>query len=141
MNELKETDPQQMLEYAFRAIYEQEIINEQSRDEESKHLLQYQKEWCNKFIEVFHFVSQYGGRLILNTPSDSHIKLYGEHYSISVVSESGEYNLLVNPPTINSDKCRCLEKLYMSYKSYELTLPEITRHISKGLAKSNADIR
>ena len=132
-----------MLEDAFRAIYEHDNESEQARVEGEDKLYAYQIEWCNKFKETFAFVAQYGGRIKINIEDDFAVKFHHvDKCCVSVVSESGGYSLEVHPPAPDSEKCRCLENyLFDSFgnKVLFLTLPEITRHISQGLAKSNAD--
>lgn len=143
MDELKDTNPQQMLEDAFRAIYENDSKNEHARVEEEASLNDYQVEWCNKFKDTFSFVSQYGGRICLNMADDFSVKFFHQDKcSVSVVSESGGYCLEIHPPMPNTDICQCLESYIYDTsgnKMLALTLTEITSHISKGLAKSNAD--
>lgn len=143
MSELKNTNPQQLLEDAFRALYRSDYEDELSRVDSEEELHSQQIQWCNKFEEVFSFVSQYGGRLCINTHTDFEVKFYHvDKCSITVVSESGGYSLEVHPPEPGTDKCRCLENYIYDVagnKMLFLTLPEITQHISRGLAKSNAD--
>ena len=143
MDDLKNTNPQQMLEDAFRAIYEQDSEKEQSRVAAEDELFAYQSQWCNKFQETFSFVSQYGGRITIHTHRDYVARLCNmEKFSVSVISQSGGYSLEVHPPAPNAEQCRCLEHYsFAPFGNRELflTLPEITAHISKGLAASNAD--
>lgn len=143
LEELKNTNPQQMLEDAFRAIYQRDIQDEKSRVEEKDKLYAYQIEWCNKFEETFSFVSQYGGRICKHIEDDFSVKMFHvEKCIITVVSESGGYSIEIHPPEPGSDKCLCREDfLYETLRGgvYRLTLPEITVHISKGLANANAD--
>ena len=143
MADLKIPSPQQMLEDAFRAMYKEDKKTESARVEAEGDISSYQIQWCNNFQEVFSFVSQYGGRICLNMHDDFEVKFF--HYdkcSVTVVSESGGYSIEVHPPAPNSDKCHCIESYIYDMggnKVLFLTLPEITQHISKGLAKSNAD--
>lgn len=141
MDDLKNTSPQQMLEDAFRALYQQDAEKEASRVMAEDNLFAYQIEWCDKFQETFSFVSQYGGRLVLHTESDFAAKFYKtDKCCVSIVSESGGYCLEVHPPAPNEERCRCIENYtFEGNRSLYLTLPEITAHISKGLAASNAD--
>ena len=143
MDELKNTNPQQMLEDAFRAIYEQDSECEKARTEDEDKLHAYQIQWCERFKETFSFVSQYGGRIVLNMHRDFEVKLFHmDKCSVTIVSESGGYSIEVHPPEPNAEKCQCLENYIYDTggnKVLSLTLPEITRHVSKGLAKSNAD--
>ena len=143
MDDLKKTNPQQMLEDAFRAIYENDSKNEQARVEGEVNLNEYQIEWCNKFKETFAFVSQYGGRINIHMVDDFDVKFFHkDKCCVSVVSESGGYYLEVHPPMPNTEICHCLENYIYDTsgnKQLSLTLTEITTHISKGLAKSNAD--
>lgn len=143
MDDLKERNPQQLLEDAFRAIYTQDREKEDARVEAEEQLWAYQVDWCNKFQEIFAFVSQYGGRISIHTNDDFAVKFHHlDKCCVSVISESGGYSIEVHPPAPNTNTCRCLENyLFDSYgnKSLLLTLPEITEHISQGLAKSNAD--
>ena len=143
MDDLKNTNPQQMLEDAFRAIYKNDSKDEQDRVESEANLNEYQVEWCNKFKETFAFVSQYGGRICIHVEDDFHVKFFHtDKCCVSVVSESGGYCLEIHPPMPNTEVCRCLENYIYDTSGNKvlfLTLPEITTHISKGLAKSNAD--
>ena len=141
MDELKNTNPQQILEDAFRAIYELDSKNEMSRVAAEDEMFAYQIDWCNKFKETFAFVSQYGGRIVLHEESDFEVKFFHtDKCIVTVVSESGGYSIEVHPPAPNEEQCRCLENLsFGGSRVLFLTLPEITLHISKGLAASNAD--
>lgn len=143
MSELQSTSPQKMLEDAFRAIYERDKKDEISRVEEEEKRSAYQVEWCNKFKDIFSFVSQYGGRIDIHTESDFAVKFHHVDKSIViVVSESGGYSMEIHPPEPNSDKCLCRENYLFDVMKggvNRLTLPEITVRISKGLAASNAD--
>lgn len=143
MDELKNTNPQQMLEDAFRAIYEQDSECEKARTEDEDKLHAYQIQWCERFKDTFSFVSQYGGRIVLNMHRDFEVKLFHmDKCSVTIVSESGGYSIEVHPPEPNAEKCQCLENYIYDIggnKVLSLTLPEITLHVSKGLAKSNAD--
>ena len=49
MDELKNTNPQQMLENAFRAIYELDASVEAQRVDDENALMGYQIRWCNNF--------------------------------------------------------------------------------------------
>ena len=146
MDELKKTSPQQMLEDAFRAIYKHDREDENARVEGEDNLHAYQIQWCERFKDTFSFVSQYGGRIVLNTNSDFEVKMYHkDKCSVTIFSESGGYSIEVHPPAPNSEQCQCLESyIYDLYdfnrnRVLSLTLPEITLHVSKGLARSNAD--
>ena len=143
MDELKKTSPQQMLEDAFRAIYKHDREDENARVEGEDNLHAYQIQWCERFKDTFSFVSQYGGRLVLHTESDFAVKFHHvDKCCVTVVSESGGYSIEVHPPAPNTEQCRCLESYIYDTtgnKVLSLTLPEITQHISKGLARSNAD--
>lgn len=60
MDEIKTTTPQQMLEDAFRALYDMASAEEAQRVEDENALIGYQIKWCEKFKQTFSFVSQYG---------------------------------------------------------------------------------
>ena len=143
MEDLKNTNPQQMLEDAFRAIYERDSECENARTKDEDNLHAYQIQWCERFKDTFSFVSQYGGRIVLNMHDDFEVKFFHmDKCSVTIVSESGGYSIEVHPPVPNADKCHCLENYIYDMggnKVLSLTLPEITLHVSKGLAKSNAD--
>lgn len=47
MDELKSTNPQQMLEDAFRAIYESDASVEAQRVDDENALMEYQIRWCD----------------------------------------------------------------------------------------------
>lgn len=143
MDDLKERNPQQLLEDAFRALYMHDSDEEALRVKAEQDLNAYQIEWCNWFQERFSFVSQYGGRIVLNLRDDFAVKFHHlDKCSVSVLNNSGGYSIEIHPPAPNTEQCMCLEH-YMydegGNKLLKLTLPEITMHISKGLAKSNAD--
>ena len=141
MDDLKNTNPQQMLEDAFRALYEKDSTDEAARIEAENNLNAYQIRWCEEFKKVFSFVSQYGGQLVTHMSSDYEVKLYHcDKCSIQVFGEG--YSIEVHPPKPGEEKCRCLERYLFDSplnKELYLTLPEITTHVSKGLAKANAD--
>ena len=61
MDEIKTTTPQQMLEDAFRALYDMASAEEAQRVEDENALIGYQIKWCEKFKQTFSFVSQYLG--------------------------------------------------------------------------------
>lgn len=130
-----------MLEEAFRTIYEQESKTEQSRVAAEDELYAYQTQWCEKFKNNFLFISQYGGLIEIDTASDFDVKLFKRPKSrVYVRSRNYVYSLQITPPAPNTDKCSCFEHYHFEHPVYlELTLPEITKHISKGLAASNAD--
>ena len=141
MDELKNTNPQQMLEDAFRAIYESDASVEAQRVDDENALMEYQIRWCDNFMQTFSFVSEYGAKLELQMNSDYKVKRYHiDKCCIQLVSDW--YSSEGHPPKPGKDICRCLEHYAFDFscKSNEvfLTLPEITQHVSKGLAKSNA---
>lgn len=133
--------PQDMLEEAFRALYDRDSEDEAKRVQEEKELFNYQIEWSNKFKETFAFVSEYGAKMEMSINSDLDVKSFNvDKCSIQVFN--GIYSLTVFPPMPGTDRCKCLEHYLYDHtgnKVLFLTLPEITIHISKGLAKSNAD--
>lgn len=134
-------DPQQMLESLFKTIYEKDASDEALRIQQENELYSYQIEWCNKFLEVFSFVSQYGGSVTIHTHTDFEVKFHKLDKCLVSVSCNG-YCIEVHSPMPGTDKCRCLEHyVYESINntSLSLTLPEITLRISKGIAKANAD--
>lgn len=141
MNNLKNITPQDMLEEAFRALYDRDSEDEAKRVQEEKELFNYQIEWSNKFKDTFAFVSEYGAKMEMSINSDLDVKSFNiDKCSIQVFN--GIYSLTVFPPRPGTDRCKCLEHYLYDYtgnKVLFLTLPEITIHISKGLAKSNAD--
>lgn len=141
MDKPSNIDPQEMLESVFKTMYENDASEEASRIQQENELHAYQVEWCNKFLEVFSFVSQYGGNVAIHTNTDYDVKLFKlDKCSVSVYGKG--YCIEVHPPKPGTDKCCCLEHyLYESSNtiSLDLTLPEITVRISKGLAKANAD--
>ena len=143
MDELKNTNPQQLLEDAFRAIYEKDSADEAQRIEEERELNCYQLRWCSKFEETFGFVSQYGGKVVSNVESDFNVKLHHlDKCSVDVYFEG--YSITVHPPKPGEERCRCFEHYIFDgpFRSeLMLTLPEITTHISKGLAKAGADLK
>ncbi len=142
MDELKNTNPQQMLEDAFRAIYDLDFSAEAKRVDEENALMDYQIKWCNTFKETFAFISQYGAQLELQMNSDFKVKYYHlDKCSVQIFCDW--YSIEVHPPKPGKDVCRCLERYSFDFPYGNnvvfLTLSEITQHVSKGLAKSNAD--
>ena len=142
MDDLKETNPQQMLEDAFRAIYELDSSVEAQRVDDENALMGYQIKWCDTFKQTFSFVSEYGAKLVLHMNSDLEVKQHHiDKCCIQLVSDW--YSIEVHPPKPGEDICRCLEHYAFEFpytrKEVFLTLPEITQHVSKGLAKSNDD--
>ena len=139
MDELKNTNPQQMLEDAFRALYELDSAAEAHRVDDENALMEYQINWCNTFKQTFSFVSEYGAKLVYHMNSDFEVKMYhSDKCCIQIISDW--YYIEVHPPKPGEEKCRCLEHCaFIKSEVVYLTLPEITQHISKGLAKSNAD--
>lgn len=143
MDDLNITNSQQMLEDLFRALYMHFKEGEDLRVQAEQDRNAYQEQWCNKFMEIFSFVSKYGGKMTLHTNTDFQVKLYHcDKCSVGLISEKGGYGIEIHPPEPGSDKCRCLEHYLFEHtgnKELYLTLPEITVHISNGLAKSDAD--
>ena len=142
MDELKNTNPQQMLEDAFRTIYDLDSAAEAHRVDDENALIGYQINWCNTFKQTFSFVSGYGAKLVYHMNSDLEVKMHHiDKCCIQIFLDW--YYIEVHPPKPGEEKCRCLERYAFEFpytnKEYYLTLPEITQHISKGLAKSNAD--
>ena len=142
MDEIKTTTPQQMLEDAFRALYDMASAEEAQRVEDENALIGYQIKWCEKFKQTFSFVSQYGARLIFQMNSDYDVK-YHHLDKCCVQIFCDWYSIEVHPPKPGEDVCQCMEHYAFGTpygnKVLYLTLPEITQNVSKGLAKSNAD--
>ena len=141
MDDLNITNSQQMLEDLFRALYMHFKEGEDLRVQAEQDRNAYQEQWCNKFMEIFSFVSKYGGKMTLHTNSDFEVKMFhSDKCSVGVMG--GGYSIEVHAPEPGSEKCKCLEHyIYDSPGNtvLNLTLPEITVHIANGLARSNAD--
>ena len=56
----KISDPQILLEEAFKALYDSNLAAELSEIAKQQDLYAYQKAWCDKFAQVFSFVAKYG---------------------------------------------------------------------------------
>lgn len=141
MDGLNNSDPQQMLEAAFRALYEMDAsvsLNAVALRND-KHA--FQKHWCETFVKTFSFVSQYGASVKMHEVDDFDVKYFhSDKYYIKVINNG--FSMEIHPPESPNSKCHCLEHFIFDMggtKSLDLTLPEITLHISKGCARANTE--
>ena len=139
IEEMKTDTPQQMLEAAFRALYEKDTAEVKKALSEAKVIQAFQKQWCETFVKSFAFLTQFGAKVEMHELSDLEVRIYRRAKYYITFSNNGYY-LEVYAPVSEDAKCRCLER--PSSDSYsnrllELTLPEITQHISQGCAVAN----
>lgn len=133
------SDPQKLLEEAFQALYESNFATELAEMAKQQDLYAYQKAWSEKFVQTFSFVRKYGAKATVCETSNLNVKMLGFDKYFACVEILG-YSLTVHPPKVGSDTCECLEHHILEpNKILHLTLPEITIHLSQGLAKVNAE--
>ena len=141
MDGLNINDPQQMLEAAFRALYEMEATAALNAVALRNDKQAFQKKWCEAFVKTFSFVSEYGATVKMHETDDFHVKhLHSDKYFVTVQNKG--FSMEIHAPEVPDTKSRCLE-LYIfdmgGTKTMYLTLPEITQHISKGCARANTE--